>query len=114
MSEQLVFRDRRGTNAVKWNSLSRIGFCRDDLLGMWVADMDFASPECVRKALRDAAEFGVFGYDFPPEAYNEAFIAWEKSHHGYETSPEWLRFSRASSPVFTGWSGSCPSPATRC
>ena len=93
MSEQLIFRDRRGTNAIKWNALDVIGFSGSDLLGMWVADMDFASPQCVREALRKAADFGVFGYDFPPRELNEAFIAWEAERHGYRVKPDWLRFS---------------------
>ena len=93
MSEQLIFRDRRGTNAMKWNYLDRIGFKGENLLGMWVADMDFASPECVRRALREAADFGVFGYDAAPKEYHEAFIAWEKERHGLSVEKEWLRFS---------------------
>ena len=93
MSEQLIFRDRRGTNAMKWNYLDRIGFKGENLLGMWVADMDFASPECVRRALREAADFGVFGYDAAPKEYHEAFIAWEKERHGLEIDREWIRFS---------------------
>ena len=93
MSEQLIFRDRRGTNAMKWNYLDQIGFKGENLLGMWVADMDFASPECVRRALREAADFGVFGYDAAPKEYHEAFIAWEKERHGLEIDREWIRFS---------------------
>ena len=93
MSEQLIVRDRRGTNAMKWNHLTRVGFKRDDLLGLWVADMDFAAPECVRQALVRAGEFGVFGYDAVPAGYNEAFINWERTYHGYEVKPEWIRFS---------------------
>ena len=93
MEEKLIYRDRQGTNAVKWNDLRRAGFQRDDLLGMWVADMDFAAPECVRQALREAADFGVFGYDKAPEAYYEAFLAWEEKYHGYRPERDWLRYS---------------------
>ena len=93
MSEQLIFRDRRGTNAMKWNHLDRIGFRGENLLGMWVADMDFAAPESVREALRRAADFGVFGYDAAPPDYQDAFIAWEKEHHGFTVDKDWIRFS---------------------
>ena len=93
MSEQLLFRDRRGTNAMKWNHLDRIGFKGQDLLGLWVADMDFAAPDCVRQALMRAGEFGVFGYDAVPAGYHDAFINWEREYHGYEVQREWLRFS---------------------
>ncbi len=93
MSEQLIFRDRRGTNALKWNHLDKMSFGTNDLLGLWVADMDFAAPECVRQAIIRAGEYGIFGYDATPPEYNEAFINWEKTYHGYEVKPEWIRFA---------------------
>jgi len=93
MSEQLIYRDRRNTNGLKWSGLKRAGYSRDDLLGLWVADMDFAAPECVRAALRQMADFGVFGYDFVPDAYYDAFLRWERERHGYEVKKEWVRFS---------------------
>lgn len=90
--EELIYRDRRGTNASKWNRLSP-RFTREDLLGLWVADMDFAAPACVREALHKQVDFGVFGYDATPEAYYEAFLHWEKTYHGYEPKRAWLRYS---------------------
>ena len=93
MSEQLLLRDRRGTNAMKWNRFDQFSSKGGDLLGLWVADMDFAAPECVRQAIVRAGEFGVFGYDAVPAAYNEAFIHWEKTYHDYEVKPEWIRFA---------------------
>ncbi|NLT33638.1 MAG: putative C-S lyase [Acidobacteria bacterium] len=51
--------DRRGTDSVKWSLYS------EDVLPMWVADMDFRSPEPVIEALRERAEHGVFGYSRP-------------------------------------------------
>ena len=90
--EELIYRDRRGTNASKWNRLSP-RFTREDLLGLWVADMDFAAPACVREALHKQVDFGVFGYDVTPEAYYEAFLHWEKTYHGYEPQRAWLRYS---------------------
>ena len=93
MAEQLLFRDRRGTNAMKWNHMNQFSAKGGDLLGLWVADMDFAAPECVRQAIVRAGEFGIFGYDAVPAGYSEAFIRWEKTYHGYEVKPEWIRFS---------------------
>ena len=90
--EELIYRDRRGTNASKWNRLS-LRFTREDLLGLWVADMDFAAPACVREALHKQVDFGVFGYDVTPDAYYEAFLHWEKTYHGYEPQRAWLRYS---------------------
>lgn len=90
--EELIYRDRRGTNASKWNRLSP-RFTREDLLGLWVADMDFAAPACVREALHKQVDFGVFGYDVTLDAYYEAFLHWEKTYHGYEPQRAWLRYS---------------------
>ena len=90
--EELIYRDRRGTNASKWNRLSP-RFTREDLLGLWAADMDFAAPACVREALHKQVDFGVFGYDVTPDAYYEAFLHWEKTYHGYEPQRAWLRYS---------------------
>lgn len=90
--EELIYRDRRGTNGSKWNRLSP-RFTREDLLGLWVADMDFAAPACVREALHKQVDFGVFGYDVTPDAYYEAFLHWEKTYHGYEPQRAWLRYS---------------------
>ena len=55
------FPERRHSNSVKWDTVAtRYG--RDDLLPLWVADMDFPSPACINEALRKAVDFGVFGY----------------------------------------------------
>ena len=90
--EELIYRDRRGTNSNKWNHLTG-RFTREGLLGLWVADMDFAAPACVREALRRKVDFGVFGYDTAPDSYYEAFIRWEKTYHGYAVQRDWLRYS---------------------
>lgn len=97
--EELIYRDRRGTNASKWNRLSP-RFTREDLLGLWVADMDFAAPACVREALHKQVDFGVFGYDVTPDAYYEAFCtgrrpitAMSPSGRGCGTLPAWWRAS---------------------
>lgn len=52
-------RDRRGTDSRKWEKYG------DEVIPLWVADMDFASPEPVRRAIQERAEHGVFGYTYP-------------------------------------------------
>ena len=90
--EQLIYRDRRGSNSNKWDYIAD-RFSRGDLLPLWVADMDFATAQCVRNALREKVEFGIFGYETPSAAYYDAFIQWEKKYHGYGVQRDWLRFS---------------------
>lgn len=71
---------REGTNCVKWDGRERI-FGRPDLIPLWVADMDFLSPDCVREELIRMASQGLYGY---PDAWSEALealCAWEKKRH---------------------------------
>lgn len=90
--EQIVYKDRRGTNSVKWDILEE-KYGDPDLVSLWVADMDFQVPECVRQSLREYIEQGTFGYYKPSEGYLEAFIQWEKTCHEYDVQKEWLRFA---------------------
>lgn len=90
--EELRYVDRKNTDSVKWDALSRM-FGRDDLMAMWVADMDFQAPECVKEAMHRYVDEGVFGYYEIPDSYFKAFIEWEKKHYGFEPKQEWIRFS---------------------
>lgn len=58
---QVIYRERRNTDSMKWDSCGE-KFGNKDLLPLWVADMDFAVPECVKDAIKEYADFGVFGY----------------------------------------------------
>lgn len=80
--------DRKNTNSVKWDALKK-EFGEEDLLAMWVADMDFACPDCVTEALKKYAETPL-GYFVPPASYFDAVVRWEKTHHDYEIKPEWI------------------------
>ncbi len=90
--EALVYRNRRGTDCVKWDILDR-KYKNPDLLSMWIADMDFRAPECVTQALRAYVDAGIYGYYLQPAECRQAFIDWQKEVHGTQTDPSWLRFS---------------------
>ena len=60
---------RRGSRSYKWDSAAR-----EDVLPMWVADMDFRTAEPIIEALRRRVEHGIFGYTRVPDAYYEALI----------------------------------------
>jgi cystathionine beta-lyase len=90
--EELKFVDRRGTNCAKWDDLGEM-FGSDELIGAWVADMDFECPQCVKKALSEYVERNVYGYYSVSDSYYEAFIDWEKKHHGYKVEKDWIRFA---------------------
>ena len=61
--------DRRNTESIKWRAY------REDILPMWVADMDFRSPESVIQALQERVSHGIFGYGCPPDDLFEAIVA---------------------------------------
>lgn len=84
--------ERKNTNCAKWDGLVDT-FGEDELLAMWVADMDFQVPAPVVNALADYVNKGVFGYPITPDSYLEAFIDWERKYHSYEVKKDWIRFS---------------------
>lgn len=90
--EEIVYVDRKNSNCNKWDGQTTM-FGEEGLLAMWVADMDFQVPQCVKEALISYVESGVYGYYKIPDAYYQAFINWEKEQHGYEVKKEWIRFS---------------------
>jgi cysteine-S-conjugate beta-lyase len=81
--------DRRNTLARKWDAMDEV-FATNDLLPMWVADMDFESPKSVVETIRSRADHGVFGYPFRSEAYFETIINWEHHRHGFHIDREWI------------------------
>lgn len=83
--------DRRGTGDVKHSALKE-KFGRDDLLGLWVADMDFATPDFILDALRKRLQHPVLGYTVEPEDYRPAIVDWLASRHGWQICPEWLSY----------------------
>jgi len=79
--------NRRGTSCLKYDfGMKRKG--RDDLLPLWVADMDFALPQEILDDFHKRIDSGIFGYTDPDEAYYEAVDRWFFSHHGYHVAPE--------------------------
>jgi cysteine-S-conjugate beta-lyase len=84
--------NRIGTNCTKWDGLS-VKFGADNLLAMWIADMDFRAPDCVHEALQKVIDLGIYGYSFEDEGYYQSFIDWEKRKHGYTIKREWIRFT---------------------
>ena len=66
------------------------GVSPDDGLAMWVADMDFRSPDVVCDRLREIAEFGVFGYVNCEAEYTGAIQWWMQHRHGWAIEPSWI------------------------
>ena len=72
--------DRTRSDSMKWGG----GKGDDDVIPMWVADMDFATAPCVRRAVEKRAAHGVFGYVEVPERYYNAVRHWFATRHGWE------------------------------
>ena len=77
--------ERRGTASMKWDK-----YKDQDIIPMWVADMDFPSPPAVIKAIQQRAEYGVFGYTLTPEELNDQVISMLEQTYGWAVKPEWL------------------------
>lgn len=84
--------DRHQTGSVKWD-FNQQTFGREDVLPMWVADMDFQSPQPVIDALVERAKHGIYGYSDGMDAYTKALIDWLRQQHGWEVEREWITFS---------------------
>lgn len=74
--------ERRGTNSIKWRQYP------EDVMPLWVADMDFAAPDPIIAALRAKVEHGIFGYEFPSKELRETVAARMQKLYGWQVSPE--------------------------
>ena len=83
---------RERTNAEKYALRQKL-FGTEEVLPMWVADMDIETAPCVVEAVQQRARHSVYGYEEMPESAFEAQIAWMKKRHGLELEREWLFFS---------------------
>ncbi|RLK63494.1 pyridoxal phosphate-dependent aminotransferase [Atopobacter sp. AH10] len=84
--------DRRNTSCLKWDYLNtRYG--EKDLWPMWVADMEFKSPDGVIEALKRRVDHGVFGYSFCWDSYYEAYSNWMEENFNYPIKSDWVRTS---------------------
>lgn len=80
--------NRRGTNCVKHDEMES-----DDIIPLWVADMDFETAPVVMDALRKRMEHGCFGYTHVPESYYAATINWFERRHALHLEREWFIYT---------------------
>jgi cystathionine beta-lyase len=86
--------ERRGTNCVKWDESPS-----DDVIPLWVADMDFRVAPAIQKALQQRVAHGVFGYNIVPESYYAAVISWFRRRHQWEIQRQWILYTTAVVPA---------------
>ena len=83
--------DRKDTNAVKIDEMKDI-WGRDDLIPMWVADMDFATPDFVVDAVKKRCEHPVFGYTVKSDSYYNSIVNWVKARYGMEIEKKHINY----------------------
>lgn len=81
--------NRQGTYSLKWDEIKK-RFGTDDLLPLWVADMDLASPECVQEAIKKRALHPVYGYTIYPEDYYASIQDWMQKRFSWRIEKEWI------------------------
>ena len=85
--------DRTSKNSVKWTLMKRITGL-DDLIPLWVADMDFTAPPEVVEALKERAAHPIYGYTAPTEGYHNGLINWLDRRHGWSgVEKDWILYT---------------------
>lgn len=88
---------RKGTNSIKWDMIAK-KYNNDQLLPMWVADMDFEIAPVITEAIKKRAEHMTYGYTFPSDEFYESIINWNKKRNNYEIKKEWMTVSNGVVP----------------
>jgi len=84
---------RQNTDSVKWDPKYlrfQFGKGNENLLPLWVADMDFRCPPVVIEALSKRVEHGIYGYSFLNRPYYEALIVWYQTRHQWSIEKKWI------------------------
>lgn len=79
---------RRGTNSYKWDTPEE-----ENVLPMWVADMDFRTAPTIVEALQRRVAHGIFGYTKVPETYYDAVVRWFENRHRWRIDPRWIIYT---------------------
>ena len=92
---------RRGTGAVKWDAHPHFDADTEDMIPLWVADMDFKAAPFIIDALRRRVEHGVFGYVTVPDSTGEAVVSWFSRKHGWSINKDWIIYTTGVVPALS-------------
>ena len=84
--------NRDNTASVKFDLRQKV-FGKDDIIPMWVADMDFETPGFIIEALKERLKHPILGYSYRPDSYFQSIINWVKRRHQWNIEKEWISFS---------------------
>lgn len=88
--------DRKKTNSYKWDTIEE-----DDIIPLWVADMDFKTAPCIIEALKNRVEHGIFGYTKVPDEYFQATIKWFEKRHGLKIEKDEIIYTSGVVPAIS-------------
>ncbi|MGN0294369.1 MAG: MalY/PatB family protein [Lachnospiraceae bacterium] len=96
------YQERRGSGSTKWDGCNaKFGIdSRQEMIPMWIADMDFRSPREVIDAIVERAGFGSYGYIQRDDSFYDAILSWVKRRYRWEISRDWIVFSPGVIPGF--------------
>lgn len=83
--------ERRGTHSIKFDSMQEL-WGRNDLIPMWVADMDFRTPSFIVEAIKKRMEHEIFGYTKPSDEYFNSIIRWVDKRYGMKVCKEEIQY----------------------
>ena len=87
---------RRGTNSYKWDTPEE-----ENVLPMWVADMDFRTAPAIIETLRRRVEHGIFGYTKVPQNYYDTIVKWFINRHQWEIDSQWIIYTSGVVPAIS-------------
>jgi len=83
---------REGTDCLKYDHTKEV-FGTKDIIPMWIADMDFRTPDFIISALRKRLDHEIMGYSFRPREYYSSIKSWFWRRHGWNIEEDWICFS---------------------
>jgi len=83
---------RKNSGCEKYDRLEKL-YGDEDVIAMWVADMDFKIAPCIDEAIKKRSMHGIYGYPSYPDALYQSIISWMKRRHNWHIEKEWLTFS---------------------
>ena len=83
--------DRKHSNSIKWDCNQK-KFGREDVIPLWIADMDFAAPEVITEAINQRLQHPIFGYTYRTESFTASVAGWLAQRFEWEVSKESLLF----------------------
>lgn len=99
---------RRGTNSYKWDTETK-----EDVLPMWVADMDFRTAPAVVDALKKRVEHGIFGYTKVPSEYYDSIVDWFRRKHNWTIKRDWIIYTTGVVPALSAIIKALTSPGDK-